>query len=161
MKSAGSSLTFALSVLAGIITIAGAVCFADHTVVTLVLAITAFVSSGIHIIYRDREYETLHTMLMFLRFWYGGPVSDYSRRSSSPRVPYRVRRVRPERGSFTSSLRSRPFSSFLLPFSCPAADLPSLRRPTFSLSPCSTSPEGFLQPGLPQAGSEAWHFWAS
>jgi len=75
MKSAGSSLTFALSVLAGIITMAGAVCFADHTGVTLVLAITAFVSSGIHIIYRDREYETLHTMLMFLCFWYGGPVS--------------------------------------------------------------------------------------
>ncbi|MFO7626390.1 MAG: HD-GYP domain-containing protein [Candidatus Fermentibacteraceae bacterium] len=65
----------ALSILAGILSITGAVHFAEVPVVTLVLAVTAFVSSGIHIVYRDREYETLHTMLMFLCFWYGGPVS--------------------------------------------------------------------------------------
>jgi putative nucleotidyltransferase with HDIG domain len=72
---AGSSAMAPLSILAGILSIAGAVHFADAPVVTLVLTVTAFISSGIHIVYRDREYETLHTMLMFLCFWYGGPVT--------------------------------------------------------------------------------------
>lgn len=64
-----------LSILAGILTISVAVYFARVPEVTFILAVTAYASSGIHIVYRDREYETLHTMLMFLCFWYGGPVS--------------------------------------------------------------------------------------
>lgn len=72
---AGSTPMAPLSLLAGILSIAGAVYFANDREVTLILAVTAFASSGIHIVFREREYETLHTMLMFLCFWYGGPVS--------------------------------------------------------------------------------------
>lgn len=75
MKPAGSSPMAALSLPAGLLSIAGAAAFARDPVVVLVFALTAFVSAGIHIVYRDREYETLHTMLMFLCFWYGGPAS--------------------------------------------------------------------------------------
>lgn len=75
MKRAYQPLMTALSVLAGLLSTAGAVAFASDPLVVLVLALTAFASSGIHIVYRGREYETLHTMLMFLCFWYGGPVS--------------------------------------------------------------------------------------
>jgi len=75
VKMTASSPMVALSVLAGILSIAGTVHFAEVPVVTLVLAVTAFAGSGIRIVYRDREYETLHTTLIFLCFWYGGPVS--------------------------------------------------------------------------------------
>ncbi len=74
MKPGSPFLVF-LSILAGILFITGAVYFAKVPEVTLILAVTAFASSGIHIVYREREYETLHTMLIFLCFWYGGPVS--------------------------------------------------------------------------------------
>ncbi len=65
----------AASVTIGLMAIAGAVLHASSPRITLMLAVTAFVSSGLRITYRGREYETLHTMLLFLCFFYGGIVS--------------------------------------------------------------------------------------
>lgn len=67
-----SALTMTAAVLVALISILGATLTASHPSVTLMLAVTAFLCSGLRIVYRDREYETVHTMLLFLCFWYGG-----------------------------------------------------------------------------------------
>lgn len=65
----------AASALVALLSTAGATLYAAYPAATLILAVTALLCSGLRIVYNDREYESVHTMLLFLCFWYGGLAS--------------------------------------------------------------------------------------
>jgi putative nucleotidyltransferase with HDIG domain len=59
--------------LTGILSAAGAAALSPDPGITLMFALTALVCSALRVSVDGREYETIHTMLLFLCFWYGGP----------------------------------------------------------------------------------------
>lgn len=56
----------------GVLSAAGAAALSPDPGITLMLALTAMVCAALRISVDGREYETVHTMLLFLCFWYGG-----------------------------------------------------------------------------------------
>jgi len=70
-----SGFARAAAAAVGILSIIAAVYRASNPAVILILAVTALLSSGLRIVYYKREYETVHTMFIFLSYWYGGVAS--------------------------------------------------------------------------------------
>lgn len=65
----------AAALATGLLATAASVYLARDPLTVLMLSLTAMFCSGLRIHFHDREYETVHTLFLFLCYWYGGVAS--------------------------------------------------------------------------------------
>ncbi len=74
-QSPGGVYLIPAAAVVAILSVAGAGILASNPTVTLMFAVTGLICAALRISADGLEYETVHTMLLFLCFWYGGTAS--------------------------------------------------------------------------------------